>query len=130
MVMKVLLNGNSYGSNNTISINNLSAADYTIQYLINDDCIEDVENITILNEGLFEINFNPEVIKINLGEDFSINIAISDPGNIIQSIDWFSNSNIQCDQFNEESFCTVLSGTSNQDDFINTNYNAKQWLYL
>ncbi len=115
---EVLLNGNSYGSNNTISINNLSAADYTIQYLINDDCIEDVENITILNEGLFEINFNPEVIKINLGEDFSINIAISDPGNIIQSIDWFSNSNIQCDQFNEESFCTVLSGTSNQDDFI------------
>jgi len=115
---EVLLNGDSYGSDNTISINNLSAADYTIQYIINDDCIEDVENITILDEGLFEINFNPEVIKINLGEDFNINIVISDPGNIIQSIDWFSNSNIQCDQFNEESFCTVLSGTSNQDDFI------------
>ena len=115
---EILLNGDSYGLDNTISINNLSAADYTIQYVINDECIEDVENITILDEGLFEINFNPEIIKINFGEYFSLNITISDPDGIIQSIDWDSNSNVQCDLFNEESFCTVLSGTSNQDDFI------------
>jgi gliding motility-associated-like protein len=115
---EILLNGDSYGSDNTISINNLSAADYTIQYVINDECIEDVENITILDEGLFEINFNPEIIKINFGEDFNLNMTISDPNGIIQSIDWDSNSNVQCDQFNEDNYCLILSGTAIQNDLL------------
>lgn len=114
----IIINGTSYGPNNTLSVDNLTAGNYAIQYSINDQCIEDVGNITIVDEQLFDINFNTDLITINLGEDFSFNMIISDPSSLVQAIDWYSNADIQCEEFNEENYCIRLSGTATQNDLI------------
>jgi gliding motility-associated-like protein len=114
----IIINGTSYGSNNTISIDNLAAGNYAIQYMINDDCIQDVSNVIIVDEQLFDISFNPDMIEINLGEDFSFDIIVSDPLSLIKSIDWSSNSNINCEEFYQENYCALLTGTTTENDLI------------
>lgn len=116
---EILINGNSYGTNDMIFAENLNTGTYGIQYQINDDCIQDVTEVIIVDEQSFEVSFDPDLININLGEEFSLNIIISDTSNLIQTIDWFSSVVLQCEEFNQENFCVVLSGTTSENESIN-----------
>lgn len=121
----ILINGNSYGADDIILAENLNIGTYTIQYQINEECIQDVGEVDIVDEELFEVSFDPDLININLGEDFSLNIIISDTSNLIQTIDWFSNAVVTCEEFNQENFCVLLEGNTSENEFIRISVELK-----
>ncbi len=105
----ILLNDQEVNIGSDGQVWGLVAGEYTLSYMINDNCIIEVDKLLVEEPALYDLSFDTDSVFVEFESILPLSIEVSFDFNITtHTIDWSTTNQIKCIEYNDEEQCISI----------------------